>query len=181
MRFPEEVMRVVREANVNHPTSIENATSEALNGVIGLESYKSLVATLVEHAVHDLICDDRHSINTSIKRQSGAYAQVIPKTTVGTSDAVMRAEFSVYSYRIAGTALGEILGKDCSDIAGFERNKKNGHAFNERLMTRLAELVPKNKKVKDAVSERKLKQLFCYAHAKPSRRKAMVKKEEVPV
>ena len=159
MQFPKEVMGIVREANTNSPSIIEHATAEALAGVKSLSSYEELVDTLIEHAIHDLVCDDRHSINTRIKHQSGVYYKT-PKTVVGDSDAVMRAEFSVYSYRIAGTSLGEVLGKDLIDIAGIEDNKADGHFFNSLLLRRLSNVVPQNKKVKNGITQKKLKALF---------------------
>lgn len=164
MQFPQEVRVIVREANTNSPSDIEGATTEALINVKRLSAYDELVDTLVEHAVHDLICDDRHSINTQIKHQSGVYYQT-PKTVVGESTAVMRAEFSAYSYRIAGTSLGEVLGKDLLDIAGVEDNKADGHVFNSTLLRRLSNVVPQNKKVRNAITQKKLKSLFAELQA----------------
>jgi len=159
VQFPKEVLGIVRKANLNHPSYPTEATAEALKGVKRLSSFEELVDTLIEHAVHDLVCDDRHSINTSIKRQSGVYYQT-PKTVVGNSDAVMRAAFSVYSYRIAGTSLGEVLGKDLIDIAVNQDNKADGHVFNSMLMRRLSSIVPDKQKVKNAITQKKLKALF---------------------
>ena len=82
MKFPEEVRDIVRDANENNPSNIEDATTEALNGVRGLSSYDELIDDLVEHSVRDLVTDDRHHINTRIKYQAGAYFQK-SKTVVG--------------------------------------------------------------------------------------------------
>jgi len=159
MKFTEEVKVIVREANANHPSSAEDATTEALQGVRGLKSYKSLVDALVKHAVQDLIHDGRHDINKGIRKQEGRYSP-LPKVQVGSSPAVMRAEVSVYLYRIAGTSLGEVFGKELLGIAVHEENRANGHIFNARLCRHLAEVVPDNKKVKNAVKENQLKAFF---------------------
>lgn len=158
MKFTEQIRSIIREANTNHTTP-EDATTEALHNVRGMSSYGEMVETLVEHAVHDLVCDDRHTINTRIKYQTGVYFQKA-KAEVGESVAVMRAETSVYSYCIAGTSLGEILGKDLLGIASIEDNKADGHIFNSRLMRSLSNVVPQNKTVRRAISNKKLKALF---------------------
>lgn len=172
MRFSDEVLLVVREANTNNPSNIENATAEALRGVKRLSSYDELVDTLVEHAVQDLVHDARHEVNRIIRQLSGAYSSK-PKTLVGDSPAVMRAEVSVYHYRIAGTSLGEVLGKELLDIAAHEENRANGHIFNTRLCRRLAEIVPNNKKVKNAVKEKQLKMFFSEMSVKEEKPKAV--------
>jgi hypothetical protein len=159
MKFPEEVKNIVREANTDNPSVIDDATEQALKKVLRLKTYDDLVDMLVEHAVHDLICDDRHNINTRIKHQTGEYYQT-PKTVVGNSDAVTRVEASVYHYRIAGTSLGNVLGKDLLDIASNEDGKAEGHVFNSTLLRRLVRLVPKNKMVKNAITQKKLKAIF---------------------
>ncbi len=173
MKFPEEVLSVVKEANANNP-SAEDAVEEALGGVKALSSYDDFVGTLVESAVQNLVYDGRHYTNTQIKNQAGAY-NTTPKTVVGDSPAVKRAEISVYLYAIAGTSLGDVLGKDLLDIATHEDNKAEGHVFNSRLLRRLSNVVPTNKKVKNAISQKKLKALFSELQAVPETKQETAK------
>ena len=169
MKFPEEVLSIVKEANTNNPSNPEDATTEALSGVTRLSSYDELVGMLVEQAVKNLIFDDRHTINVRIKYQAGAY-NAKSKTVVGDSPAVRRAEISAYLYNIAGTSLGEVLGKDLLDIADIEDNRAEGHVFNSRLLHRLSDVVPLNKKVKNAITDKKLKGLFSELQAVPEKK-----------
>ena len=178
MKFPEEVLTIVKEANTNNPSKPEDATAEALNGVTGLSSYDELVGMLVEQAVKNLIFDDRHLINVRIKNQAGAYNKT-SKTVVGDSPAVRRAEISAYLFNVAGTTLGEVFGKEFLDFADIEDNKAEGHAFNSRLYRRLSDIVPPNKKVKNAITEKKLKALFSELQAVPEKKQEAAEEPNV--
>jgi len=171
MKFPEEMIKIVKDANANNPSKPEDATAAALLGITRMSSYDDLVVMLVEQAVKNLIFDERHLINVRIKYQAGAY-NTKTKTVVGDSSAVMRAEISAYLYNVAGTSLGEVLGKDLLDIADIEDNRAEGHVFNSRLLRRLSDVVPDDKKVKNAITDKKLKALFSELQAVPGRKQA---------
>ena len=66
----------------------------------------------------------------------------------------------VYNYRIGGTLLGLVFGKDLLGIAEHERAIAEGHTFNARLAEALNPIVPANKRVKDAVAEKRLQMIF---------------------
>ena len=159
MKFPEEVRSVIRDADAGNPSDLEQAVDEAERKIRSLMSFDSLVSDLVRSAIQGLIYDMRHAANGKIRYESGNYKQDT-KTVVGTSDAVMRAESSVYQYRIAGTSLGQLLGKDLIDLATGEENRAEGYIFNARLLRRLSDVVPQNKMVKNAITQKKLKAIF---------------------
>ena len=91
----------------------------------------------------------------------------------------MRAEISSYLYNIAGTSLGEVLGKDLLDLADIEDNRAEGHVFNSRVLRRLSDVVPENKKVKSAISEKKLNALFSELQAVPKKKQEAASEPDV--
>ena len=159
MEFPESVLRAVERAADNHPADIQKAIDAAEKAIRRLPEFETLVADLVRSAVQEMVYDARHSSNVTMRRLAGEYGGPA-KTVSGDSAAVTRAAESLYCYRIAGTVLGSVLGEQLGDIAASELAKADGHAFNGRLCLRLKAMVPKEKQVRECVSEKRLMTVF---------------------
>lgn len=159
MDIPENVLRIVEEAAGKHPADIPKAVERAEKGIRGLAEFDELVSMLVRNTVQELVYDARHRANTRMRREAGDYGGPA-KVVSGDSASLGRVCESVYSYRIAGTVLGLVKGADLQAIAEGERSVASGHLFNVRLCLKLQELVPADKRVQDAVTEKRLRGLF---------------------
>lgn len=159
MEFPQNVLRVVEKAVEKHPTDIEAAVTQAERAVRKLDEFSELVDTLVRHAIQELVYDCRHHMNVATKNQNGEYDNPA-KVTSAASSAVQRAADSVYLFKIAGTILGDLTGKELPVVAANETAVASGHAFNAWICNKLSPLVPEDKRVRDAVSEKKLRSIF---------------------
>lgn len=158
MEFPKSVLAIVREVARKYDT-IKKALPVGLRRIRKLPDYADLVDRLVEHSVRELIADMRHTDNRAMRKKAGTYGQAA-RVSVGQSPGVQRTEARLWSYRIAGTALGLVMGGDLAVIGENEAAKAEGHNFNVRLCQRLDPLVADDKRVQDAVSEKRLEAIF---------------------
>ncbi len=158
MEFPESLLAVVKRAVKKYPADIEKCVAEAEKALRKRKAFTEWLDILITQGVQEIVYDIRHQINTRIKNENKEYggkSTVIP----GASEAVQEVE-SVYAYRIAGTMLGLVLGVQLLDIANSEAAIANGHQFNSVLARSLMPLVPNDKRVQEAVSEKRLQKMF---------------------
>ena len=157
MQIPESVKAVVQQACEQHPEDISAAVDTAEQLVHALPEYKSIVRGLIRNCIQELVYDARHVANVATKRNGGYYGGP-GKVMVGKSESVQQVYQSVYAYYIAGTTLGELLGKDIPSVREHERSIANGHLFNVRLLEWLeSQGVRGDKKVREVVPEKKLR------------------------
>jgi hypothetical protein len=158
VQFPESVLEVVAEAARKYASDIPKAVEEAEFMVRKLPEFSGLVRLLVRGAVQDLVYEARHQDNVRMRRAAGDYGG--PAKVDAAAPGVVGAHESLYLYRIAGTTLGLIKGADLKGIAESERRVAEGHAFNAALCEALAALVPEDKRVEEAVLEKRLRGIF---------------------
>lgn len=158
MELSSKIYDIIRKADEQFPDDIPAAVSWA-NGKLREEpEFQEWVESFVTHSIQEMVYDVRHKKSQQIKSQAGGY---IAPTKVSSSSASTNAVLAeVYQYRIAGRTLGMLLGSELGDIATNETDIANGHLFNARLCEHLKRLVPENKTVKQAVPEKKLRDLF---------------------
>lgn len=159
MNFPKEILDIVKLADKENPSSIEDAVAQAKQNITSLPAYASFVDMLVTHSITEMVYDSRHQENWKMKRQQGDHSPG-PRASYGTSDTVREANQSLYLYRIGGSVLGMLTGSELIPTAENEEAVASGHLFNAKLCRKLRPLVPDNAKVKDKVSEKKLKAIF---------------------
>lgn len=162
MEFPESVLAVVAKAVEQHPNDISAAVAAAEQEVLGLDEFEEFSGLLIHHTLQGLVYDARHMLNRRIKNDAGLYGAA-PKVS-GMSERVNAIHASVYAYCIGGMTLGEVKGEELEGLAASEAEIAAGHAFNVRLCTELARLVPEGKAVKQAMTEKKLRALFRTVH-----------------
>ena len=159
MLFPKNLQAVIRAAAEEHE-NIDDAVDAIQPVVRGLPNFVGeLRDLLVTYAIRALLADARHVLNDQMKR-AVRNPPPLPKVIPGRSKAVQEVCDSLYKYRIAGTFLGNLRGEQLLEIAEAEQKRGEGHLFNSRLCVALDKLVPKKKRVQDAVSERKLNTIF---------------------
>lgn len=159
MKYPKKVIDVANKMAEKYPSDISKATEEAEKKIRKLPEFNELVDILIRNAVQDLVYDARHRSNVQVRRENGKYGTGA-KVVSGRSTSVNRAAKSVYNFHIAGTVLGAIRGDQLISIAVSEEETAEGYLFNARLCRRLSGIVPKDKTVKDAVTERRLRSIF---------------------
>lgn len=159
MQFPDSVLRIAEEAAAKYQDDIDRAAEKAEKDIRSLPDFDGLVEMLLSYAVRNLVHEARHKSNTQIRRITGRYGGPA-KVVVGRSASVARACESYYSYCVAGKALGSLLGADLEAAAQAENAIAEGHLFRVRLCRRLREMVPDEKRVRDVVSEKKLRAIF---------------------
>lgn len=157
--FPNEVYTIVRAAAEKFEMDISKAALKAEKQIRLLPEFPEIMDSLIKQAILDLVYSARHKMTCSIKRQTNQYGQPSKVSSAG-SEAVGEASFSAYSFCVAGTVLGAVLGEDLPSIAEQERAISSGHAYNARLLETLIPLVPKKKRVKDVISEQKLRTIM---------------------
>lgn len=158
-KIPQEVHDIARQCAEKHKQDVRAAIDAAYDKVRNLDDFDEFVQSLVYGAISDLVYDCRHQSARAMKINAGAYGGAA-KVTAGSSGSVQRTYDSLYNYRIAGTVLGCLYGRDLADIAKSEAEKASGHRFNAGLCAKLATMVPDDKRVHDVVSEKTLGNLF---------------------
>lgn len=159
MNFPADCITIADKAITKHGDDITAAINLAETQIRKMKEFPELVDSLVRGAVQELVYQRRHVANTAARKAAGAYGQAA-KVVTGASEAVQEVARSLYGYYIAGRTLGSVLGSELEEIADSETAVAAGHSFNARLCRKLAQIVPVDKTVREAVSERKLKALF---------------------
>ena len=157
MTVPEAVREVAEKMARKYPENADKAVKETERRVKALPEFKTFVDDLVRSGLAHIVWNVRHVSNVQMRRDNGGYGT---ESKVGVTDETSKAFQSVYDYFIGGRVLGMLKGEDLSDIAAGEESRAEGHAFNGRLLRALQSMVPADQTVKDAVPERKLKQLF---------------------
>ena len=168
MEMPKEVLDLAAEIAVKYGADIEKATDALDRAIRKLPEFEDLTENLLRMAEQELIYDARHQANIRTRLENGGYGGPA-KVVSGDSEAVKRVAQSVYAYAIAGTMLGMVLGDQLPDIAASEAARAEGHAFNARLCERLAGMVPKGKRVREVVSEKRLQSIFREVETKTRR------------
>jgi hypothetical protein len=159
MEMSQTVIDIIAAAEKRHPEDIEAAVDDAEKRIRKLPDFDDFVNILIREAIRSRVNDCRHGVSRAIRKEMGEYGK--PATTVvGESPAVLKVMENLYKYRIAGTVLGSVYGRDLADISENERVTGQGHLFNAYLTARLQPLVPANKRVRDVVPEKKLKVIF---------------------
>jgi hypothetical protein len=141
------------------PDDIDDAVDWAYVRVQKLSDYEELCKLLVQRALRSIIADARHSANTKMRRAAGDFGKPA-KIASAASPAVNTVAASCYSYFIAGKTLGKVMGKELLGIAETEQERADGCLFNVRLARALNKIVPPDKRVEEAVSEKKLTAIF---------------------
>ncbi len=159
MNYPKSVLEIFEEQAAKHANNIPAAVREAERLIRKLPEYADLVGILVHNAVQEGVYSARHKTNVRIKLELGDFGQPA-KVVVGTSPGCEAAAKSVYDYNIGKTRLGLIYGRDLVAIAENEQAIGNGHFENAAICRKLQRLVPADKQVQDAVSERQLNTIF---------------------
>ena len=161
MRYPKSVVKIIVRCRNKYGTDIDQGVRKAVAAIKALPEFDELADQFLTTAVRKLLDDSRHQANEERRRNEGAYdiaAKVIPGTSKIVGD-TLRAS-SLYSHYIGSTMLGHVYGRDLKGIASSESARASGHEFNATLCLKLSRIVPANKQVRQAVSEKKLRALF---------------------
>lgn len=158
MELSNRIYDIIREADEKNPDDIPAGVAYASKKLREEPDFQSWVESFVTHSIQEMIYDVRHQKSQQIKAQAGGYVAPTKVSSSSKTTNVVLAE--VYQYRIAGRTLGLLLGSELTEIAANQSEIAEGFLFNARLCERLSRLVPEDKTVKDAVPERKLRDLF---------------------
>lgn len=158
MNYPDKVLQITAKMAAEYGDDIPAAVAAAVRTVRGLPGYRSMVDTLVQQCIKELIYQARHNANVAARREEGYYGQ--PGKVSGVTTTTEEVHRSLYCYYIGGTMLGLVTGSELPVLAAKEELTASGHLFNARLCRKLATLVPDDKRVQDVVSEKKLRTLF---------------------
>lgn len=158
MQFPDSFLVVIREKTNRYGSDIAKAVEESEKALRKLPEFESQIEAMVTNAIRDLVYDERHVINVKLKRESGRYNN--ESTMKGLDPSIVKVHQSLYEYFIAGTTLGDLYGKQLSQIADNENAIAEGHQFNAGLCNWLRKVVPDEKQVKQVVSEKQLRNIF---------------------
>lgn len=150
---------VARECSQKYGHDVSLSKAEAVKRIRKLPVFQELVDTLLNRAIGDMVEQCRHETNRAIKRAAGLYgvgAKVVPHENAS----VQKVYQSLYNLNIGGTMLGMVLGRDLEKIAETEESCAQGHNFNAALCRLLAPHVPKDKRVMEVITEKRLRSIF---------------------
>jgi len=153
----DQIRQIVEEETDTHQGDIKAAVQSSISRIRKLPDYQNYVDYFVHQAIQLMVHTRRHHINVNFRRNSGKY-NTVPKTIPGA--AVAAVARSVYAYNISGRLLGDILGEELKGISEIELAKASGCAFNAKLCKALIPLVPKGKRVREAVKKARLEKIF---------------------
>lgn len=161
MEANEKLKAAIESAVEKHTDNLDAAIKCAARNVRKLEDAEIDVA-LWQRGLAEQVYDCRHNLNTALRASTRIAGD--PKVIAGNSATASRvgralAEYK-YEYFIAGQVLGDLLGEQLIGLAETEEAMADGHAFNSRLLRRLKPMVSDTKTVRQAISARKLKQIF---------------------
>lgn len=167
--FPPSFLKVAQSAA--KVEDADSAISQAVKRVRTLPDFDGFVDQLLREAIGDLIYKLRHEAAKKRRAEQDDKTEAKPPPARGRSSTHERnappvskivndVYQSVYDYEIAGKALGALYGRDLEALVASESMLAAGHTFNARLCAMLADRVPKDKRVKDAITDKELKQKF---------------------
>jgi hypothetical protein len=161
MGFYEQMGETVLDVVRKHKSDLTKAVNECFDRVRKFDGYDEYVSTLVRQALRERIHRARHGQNVSQRRENGHYGNGAKVVTAG-SNAVSEGarKKSLYDYFVSGRILGDMTGADLASMAVMEGELASGHLFNHALFTELGKIVPKDKMVREAVKEGRLKAIF---------------------
>lgn len=160
--IPQEVRSCIEDIvlNVGKLLNAEKQVEMAEDKVRKLPDFKQHVEALVSAAIRQTVYDVRHEDNRRIKYDAGVYNRPA-KVNPGTSTVVNRTYRSVFDYHIMGVVLGNILGGELDRIIQTHGEIAEGHLKLVRIAEWLkTQRIPANKRVRDVVSEKKLRAQF---------------------
>jgi hypothetical protein len=153
MQFPKEVYSVIKKAVATHGDDIDGAIAMALAEVKELDNYVQLVEILVEQTIQTLVYEERHKCTVKTKREIGAY-NYRAKVQMGDSKIVKDVCQKIYGMYIGGRTLGSIMGEDIPKLLASERQIRDGHSFNVKMLERIEPLAKPGKTVQEVVKGR---------------------------
>jgi hypothetical protein len=158
MEMPKWLTDIVARATRENGDDIPSAVDAAEAGVRRHPEFPDVVDTLVRDAIQGAVYAARGLSNRELKSETcyGGPAKV----RVGDSESIGRVYQSVFDYYIGSRTLGDLLGSELEDVEVNETEKAAGHMFNARLAAELRKVVPADKRVREAVSQKKLEKLF---------------------
>ena len=157
--IPRSVHDICKAAANAHPDSAIDAVHEASRAVMAMPDFNDFVEAFTHMAVRCVVSDVRHRANVAIKKAAGYYGGEA-KVKVAESVEVNKICGSVYAYRIGGTVLGDLYGRDLTRIELAEEGRENGHKFNKLLVRWCNARVPDNERVRDHIPETELAAAF---------------------
>ncbi len=157
--FETRIGSIIAEAAEAHRDEIDKAVDRAEKALAKQPGWQAYRKSLVRSAIRHLVYDYRHRENVHQRRDAGEYGPAA-KVTRGAASAEVARQKSLYEYFVGGKMLGSTTGEELEALAASESEKAAGYAFNARLCEALAKVVPKQKTVREAVTERKLHALW---------------------
>ncbi len=175
MDYPEKLIEIAKVDAIEYGEDTSKATDEIEKKASKLKEFPKWGKQLIWLAIRELVYDIRHKDNVARRKAAGDYTK---PAKVKPGEDVRSVYRSLYRYFISGTMLGLIRGEDLEGIAKSERAVGEGHIFNARLANRLSEIVPKNKTVEQAVTEKRLAIIFQQVEEDQEFSKAVVEEDQ---
>ena len=157
--LPEGFVDTIREAVNKFPASVEDATNQAFDEVLGAPYYGTLRDHLIRKAIQEMIYAYRSKINKEVRKEAGLYGPS-PKVVIGKVERVQAAHASMYRYYLGGTVVARLSGLELDRVAESEKNVAQGHLFNSKLCVALREKVNDEQTVAQAMSDKTFKKIF---------------------
>lgn len=153
------VREIAEKMAAEYPDSVEEAVEKAERKISRLSEFDEVVKTLVRRAVKSYVHDYRHASNVRNWTLAGKYGRESREAMEKSNEGWKTV--SIYlNHCVEGRALKSIRGNELAAMAQRENSRSDGHTLNSRLLKRLIDYVPADKTVGEAVSEKRLKEIF---------------------
>lgn len=157
--YPDVLLKIVR----HHAITYKDVDEAVKRGLVQWRKQKERREWLEQmEADHfrTMVCDVRHSENVATKKANGEYGKPA-KVSMG-SAAVNRVVLRgmLDDFYIGSRVLGDIQGKELSALADVEQAKAKGSMNNAKFLRLLDPLVPDEKRVRDAISDEKARDIW---------------------
>jgi hypothetical protein len=166
---PRECIREAIRKAVGRHREVDAQILAAQRAVRGLPEFESYRESLVDDAIQREVYEVRSEENRAIRR-SNPETQSFPKVKVGESRTVRDAYAHLYEMNVIGKQLGDLTGEELEPAAAQDEEAANGRLARARLFRSLRKVVADGKKVRDAVSGKKLERLYEAAGLLPTKR-----------
>lgn len=156
MKIPKEIDIIIADAAVRIPVAqdaIKSAYAKCLRYPQVKAAWKAFLLKYVEQGVWD----GRHEANRLLKKETFEHPK--QKVFIISSAGCRRVERTWLNFSVGGKTLGDVRGDELHDIGLEEMKKSREHKFNAQLVFALEKIVPSSKKVRQVLSEKKLRNL----------------------
>mgnify|MGYP000949930540 CR=1 FL=1 len=175
--FPDELYEAIDTAARRYLDDIPKAVAAAERKLRTMPEFDQWVTAMVTECVKEMVYRKRAAMNAAppapppVESNGHANNGFHAKPKIDLPDVINTIARRInLEYLIGGKRLGSLLGAELPELSTQEAAAGETHLFLSRLLSRLADVVPADKAVRDAVSEKRLAKIIDEVEGRPANR-----------